>query len=223
MRCLLEEIMVLPQALKLAQLEYILDRADEAFKAGELPPIEQSPFSAILHSMRRLNQFEWRNVLEPLIAFDSILRQDPCGVFAQMEDETRHDYHLRVAELAQHADASEVETAQIALELAREASRRADPDPRHARRTTHIGYYLFAEGLPLLSQRIGYHPPPIERLRSFLRRWKEDFYILGIFTLSLPSHRRDHRCRWCLITPSGRSWARSCSRCCRPPRAASTW
>src|SRR5260370_966924 len=91
---LLEEIMVLPQALKLAQLEYILDRAEEAFKAGELPPIEQSPFSAILHSMRRLNQFEWRTVLEPLIAFDSILRQDPCGVFAEMEDETRHHYHI---------------------------------------------------------------------------------------------------------------------------------
>jgi cyclic beta-1,2-glucan synthetase len=181
---LLEEVTVLPQALKLAQLEYIVDRAEEAFKAGDLPPIEQSPFSAILHSMRRLNQFEWRTVLEPLIAFDSILRQDPCGVFAQMEDETRHLYHLRVAELAEHADASEVETAQFALELARDSSRRTDPDPRHARRTTHIGYYLFAEGQPLLSQRIGYHPPPVERLRSFLRLWKEDFYILGIFTLS---------------------------------------
>jgi cyclic beta-1,2-glucan synthetase len=181
---LLEEVTVLPQALKLAQLEYILDRAEEAFKAGELPPIEQSPFSAILHSMRRLNQFEWRTVLEPLIAFDSILRQDPAGVFAQMEDETRHTYHMRVAELARHADASEVETAQLALSLARQAAQTADPDPRHARRTMHIGYYLFAEGLPLLSQRAGYYAPPIERVRSFLRRWKEDFYILGIFTLS---------------------------------------
>ena len=181
---LLEEVTVLPQALKLAQLEYILDRAEEAFRAGELPPIERSPFSAILHSMRRLNQFEWRTVLEPLIAFDSILRQDPAGVFAQMEDETRHTYHMRVAELARDADASEVETAEIALTLAGKAAQVPDSDPRHARRTMHIGYYLFAEGLPLLSQHIGYHAPPIERLRSFLRRWKEDFYILGIFTLS---------------------------------------
>jgi cyclic beta-1,2-glucan synthetase len=181
---LLEEVTVLPQALKLAQLEYILDRAEEAFQAGALPPIEQSPFSAVIHSMRRLNQFEWRTVLEPLIAFDSILRQDPGGVFAQMEDETRHTYHMRVAELARHADASEVETAQSALNLARQAGQTADSDPRHARRTIHIGYYLFAEGLPSLSQKIGYHPPPIEQLRSFLRRWKEDFYILGIFTLS---------------------------------------
>ncbi len=181
---LLDEVIALPQALKLAQLEYILDRAEEAFKAGDLPPIEQSPFSAILHSLRRLNQFEWRNVLEPLIAFDPILRQDPCEVFAYMEDETRHAYHLRVAELANHADASEVETAQAALDLAQASSRTIQSDPRYANRTMHIGYYLFAEGLPLLSNRIGYHPPPIERLRNFLRRKNDDFYILGIFTLS---------------------------------------
>ncbi len=182
---LLEEITVLPQALKLAQLEFILDRAEEAFSAGPLPPIEQSPFSAILHSMRRLNQYEWRTVLEPLIAFDSILREDPSQVFARMEDETRHTYHLRVADLAKHADATELETAQVALHLAQEARRLPDADPRHALRTAHIGYYLFAEGVSLLSQRIGYHPPPIERIRGILRRWNEDFYILGIFTLSV--------------------------------------
>ncbi len=181
---LLEEVTVLPQALKLAQLEYILDRAEEAFRAGELPPIERSPFSAILHSMRRLNQFEWRNVLEPLIEFDAILREDPAGVFAQMEDETRHTYHMRVAELARHADASEVETAQLALDLARQSAQTPDSDPRRACRTRHIGYYLFAEGLPLLGQRIGYLPPAIERLGTFLLSWKEDIYILGIFTLS---------------------------------------
>jgi len=182
---LLAEVTVLPQALKLAQLEYILDRAKEAFAAGPLPPIEQSPFSAILHSMRRLNQFEWRNVLEPLIAFDAILRQDPANVFANMEDETRHAYHMRVAELAEHADASEVETAQFALKLATEASHAPDTDPRHVRRTQHIGYYLFAEGIPALNHRIGYHPPPIERLRGILLRWNEDFYILGTFILSV--------------------------------------
>jgi len=59
----LREIQLLPDALKLAQLEFILNRADVAFAAGELPPIEQSPFSAPIHSLRRLNQIEWREVL----------------------------------------------------------------------------------------------------------------------------------------------------------------
>ncbi|NYF80287.1 glucoamylase family protein [Granulicella arctica] len=182
---LLQEISVLPVALKLAQLEFILDCADAAFAAGELPPIEQSPFSAPLHSLRRLNQFEWNKVLEPLIAYQAILCEDPAGVFASMEEETRNTYYLRVSELAQHADMSEVETAQAALEMARSARAFQDPDPRRHWRQQHIGFYLLAEGLTRLRQRIGYHAPPVERMRTFLRQNNEDVYILGIFVLSV--------------------------------------
>ncbi len=182
---LLQEIAVLPVALKIAQLEFILDRADEAFAAGPLPPIEQSPFSAPLHSLRRLNQFEWRTVLEPLIPFDAILRQDPAGVFAHMEDETRNTYHLRIAELARHADMGELETAKAALLLAETAAKAPDPDPRRHLRHRHIGFYLFAEGLPRLQHQIGYHAPPLVRFRSFLRENNEDVYIFGIFLLSV--------------------------------------
>lgn len=182
---LLKEITLLPQALKLAQLEYILDRADEAFAAGELPPIEESPFSAPLHGLRRLDQCEWRLVLEPLIAFDAILREDPAGTFAKMEDETRSMYHLRVATLASHANFSEVATAQAALDLARESTKAPHADPRLALRRAHVGYYLLAEGRTQLHYRIGYHPPPIERLRGMMRQWNEEFYILGTFTLAV--------------------------------------
>ena len=182
---LLDEVMALPQVLKLAQLEYILDRADETFAAGEMPPIERSPFSAILHSLRRLNQVEWRNILEPLVAFDPILRQDPAGVFGRMEDETRNIYHMRIAELAKRADTTEVETARIALQLAQEAKAKGDPDPRRAFRTMHVGYYLFAEGLSRLTERIRYQPTTIERIRAFVRRHNEDFYIDGILILTL--------------------------------------
>ena len=182
---LLEEVRVIPQALKLAQLEFILDRADEAFANGPMPPIEESPFSAPIHSLRRLNQYEWRTLLESLIAFDAILRRDPAGVFGSMEDETRATYHMRVAELAAHADTSEVQTAEVALTLALAARRSNDADPRRAKRITHIGYYLFAEGLIELRRRIGYHAPFMQRLRDGTRHWSEEFYILGIFTLSV--------------------------------------
>lgn len=182
---LLREITLLPQALKLAQLEFILDRADEAFAAGELPPIEDSPFSAPIHGLRRMEQHEWRFTLEPLIAFDAVLREDPAGAFAKMEDETRSMYHLRVAELARHSNCNELETAEVAVELARESLKAAHADPRVALRRSHVGYYLFAEGRTQLHYRIGYHPPLVDRLRGMMRRWNEEFYILGTFTLSV--------------------------------------
>ncbi len=186
---LLDEILLLPQALKHAQVEYILDRAQEAFTASPLPPIEQSPFSAPIHSMRRLNQFEWRALLESLISFDPILRQDPAGAYAAMEDETRHAYQLRVAELAAHADSDEAHVAQIALHMARETAQNKDPnhdpDPCLAQRKAHIGFYLLAEGLPELKRRIGYHSPASERLRLFLRTYNDYVYVFSIITLSL--------------------------------------
>ena len=182
---LLEEIDLLPLALKLAQLEFILDRGEEAFAAGKMPGIEDSPFSVPLHGLRRLDQAEWRPILEPLIAFDAILRQDPAGAFAKMDDETRSVYHQRVAEMARHANLSEFATAEAALHLAHEAAGASHADERVALRKSHIGYYLVAEGVPQLHHRIGYHPPLVERLRRMMRQWNEEFYILGTFTLSV--------------------------------------
>ncbi len=182
---LLGEILLLPAALKMAQLEFILDRADEAFLAGPLPPIERSPFSAPLHSLRRLSQFEWHEALEPMVPFEALLRADPDGVFARMEEENRGEYRLRVAELARHADGSETETAQIALDLAREAAAREYADPRVRRRVSHIGYYLFEQGFTELSRLIGYHPPVMARVRAMLLAYNEDVYILGIFLISV--------------------------------------
>ena len=182
---MLREIQLLPDALKLAQLEFILNRADAAFAAGELPPIEQSPFSAPIHSLRRMNQIEWREVLEPLVAFDAVLRLDPVGVFAAMEEETRAAYRMRVAELARHADTNELQTAQVALELAEAAARLDHGDPRMARRKSHIGYYLFADGVRELKLRIGFRPSPLERLRELVCTYNEEFYILGTFILAL--------------------------------------
>ena len=179
------EILMLPASLKLAQLEFILDTADAAFAAGPMPAIEQSPFSGPLHSLRRLNQFEWPEVLEPLVPFHWVLSADPSGVFLKMEEETRDSYRIRVAALAKDADAGEVEVAQAALELARSAADRTNHDARYHRRVSHLGYYLFEEGFPELAHRIGYHPPPADRLRAFVFANNEGFYILGIFILSL--------------------------------------
>jgi hypothetical protein len=181
----LREVGLLPDALRLAQLEFILNRADETLAAGELPPIELSPFSVPIHSLRRMNQVQWRDVLEPLIAFDAVLRMDPAGVFASMEEESRGAYRVRVAELARHADTNELQTAQVALELAQGAARLDHGDPRMAKRKSHIGYYLFSAGLRELKLRIGFRPSPLERLREMVCAYNEEFYILGTFILAL--------------------------------------
>ncbi|QHN03951.1 glycosyl transferase [Granulicella sp. WH15] len=182
---LLKEVMELEQVLKFAQLEYIVDRAEEVFAAGPTPPYDQSPFSAPIYSLRRLNQYEWNPLLESAVSFEPILCDDPSGTFLQLEEDTRTAYLKRVADLASYADYNEVETASAAIQMARHAATVGAPDPRQAQRMQHVGYYLFAEGLPALQRRIGYHAPPAERLRSLIRRYNDDFYIISIVTLSI--------------------------------------
>jgi len=181
----LKEVLRLSPALRIAQAELLLDKADEVFASGELPPIESSPFSAPIHSLRRLNQAEWGDILESLIPFDVILRQDPAKTFSAMDDSTRMEYRLRIAKLARHSTCDEMHVAESALELAREAVGETYRDPRVAQRKIHIGYYLLAEGTELLKQRIAYNPSFIERIRHFVRTRNVEFYILGTFTLSL--------------------------------------
>jgi len=124
----------------------------------------------------RGEQFEWRTVLEPLIAFDSILRRS-LRVFA--ERRRTPTLHLRVAEW-QHAD-----QAKSKRRSSRSSLRRIHRIPKEIpsrRRTMTSATICSPRACPA-------HPAhrlylPIERLRSFLRL-KEDFYIRGIFTLLL--------------------------------------
>ena len=179
---LMDEVLMLPQALRFAQLEFILDRAEETVSEPFIP--------TAIHSLLRINQYEWNPLLESLIVFDSILRQDPGGTFATMDQETRHAYRKQVSRLARNADFNELETASAGIEMARDAQRlldggRADPDPRRAQRLRHVGYYLHAEGLPALKHRIAYHAPFAERVHDFVLCHNDYFYLIGIILLSV--------------------------------------
>ena len=181
---LLREVNLLPGCLKLAQLEFVLNSADEVFASGAMPSVEQSPFSAPIHSLRRMNQFEWQPVLEALVIFHRVLEQDPVGAYARMEEETRASYRQRVAELAADSNYSELQVAEAAVEMSLDAAAIPNHDLRLHRRRSHVGYYLFEEGFKELSRRIGYDSPTGEKIRAALRRQNENVYILGIYFFS---------------------------------------
>ena len=182
---LLFEVLLLPTSVELAQLELVLSRAEKTLTYQSMPSIENSPFSASLDSLRRARQFEWQLLLEEIVPFNRQLAEDPTGTFAGMEYETRALYRVRVAELAAHSDVSEVELAAEAPSMAREMAGHPSDNPRMTRRRAHIGYFLFEEGFELLAQRIGYQAPFKVRIRQLLRKNNAEFYIFGIYVLSI--------------------------------------
>ena len=175
------EIGALVPALKLVLLEQIADRATRLLK--DLSQTQQ--VAAGIRTFRDMSQAAWEELLESLIPFDNILRQDPAAAFAAMDLESRNIYREKVARVAQHSDRTEMEVAEAALALARKAHEKRVRDHRVELRESHIGYYLVSDGLATLWERVGFHPPAGERLRAFLRRHPDEFLLFGISILTL--------------------------------------
>jgi hypothetical protein len=187
------EIGALVPALKLVILEQIAARGSALVQDAEQDPKkdpEKKPRKRVttcIRSLENVLQASWAEVLEKLVPFDGILRQDPAGAYAELDVETRNVYREKVARIAQRSDRSETEVAQKALTLARQAREKEKDyrDPRVAFRESHIGFYLLAEGAEQLCQRVSFHPTFGERFRAWLRRHPDEFLLFGVSILTL--------------------------------------
>jgi hypothetical protein len=108
-----------------------------------------------VRSLRDIGQTSWKEVLEPLVLFDRILRQDPAGAYARMDFESRDLYRTEVANIAEYAELPEGDVATAALALARSAHQEAHASPRLTARLGHVGYYLLGGRRCLTAQQSG--------------------------------------------------------------------
>lgn len=176
----LNELWNIAAFFKFVLLEMTLDEADAVLSTRAQAP---NRVSMRINSLRRIGDTDWVPVIEPLILFDAILRQDPARCYEAMDFESREYYRQRVAFIARHSDGTESGVAQAAVDIARAAMEKPDDDCRVQRRRTHVGYYIVDRGLPELAQHCAYHPPFIEKARAFIRRNADYFYITAIHLL----------------------------------------
>jgi cyclic beta-1,2-glucan synthetase len=178
----LRELWTFPVALKLALLEEILAQAPGAFSKL---PASDAALNASLSCLHEVSLPVWSNLLEPLVPYEEILRQDPANTYSHMDFESRDMYRLAVAKVAARSPLNEVEVAAMALKLARLTSQRPNVNERITKRFSHIGYYLIDDGLNELRRRCDFHPRVRDRVRTMLRKYPDDFYIGGIQTIAL--------------------------------------
>jgi cyclic beta-1,2-glucan synthetase len=176
----MKELWALVPALKLVLLERIAERGSEVIAN----PAGSHDVGVCIRSLRDVSHASWKDLLEPLILFDGILRRDPAGAYSQMDFDSRDLYRNALVDIAEHSDFAETEVASEALALAHEARQRKETDPRVALRCSHVGYYLLAEGTTLLHQRVGFTPPLHERISTILRRYPDEFYLSTIQLLT---------------------------------------
>src|SRR6266404_639667 len=174
------ELWALTPAMELALLDQVAARGKKLLENLDAP----QGIGICVRSLREINQLQWKEVLEPQIAFDKVLRDDPTGAYSQMDFDSRNLYREKLVKTAERSDFTEVEVAVEALSLARGAQEKKFDDPRQATRQSHIGYYLLAQGATELRERVGFHPSLVTRIRNFLRSHPDEFYLPGIEVLS---------------------------------------
>ncbi|HTA22943.1 MAG TPA: glucoamylase family protein [Terriglobales bacterium] len=179
------ELWRLVSILKLCLLEQIAARGSHLLK----DPTGSNGLEVLIRSLRDVGQTGWKNVIEPLILFDRVLREDPTGVYSRMDYDSRELYRKKLANIADHSDCTEMAVAYEAVALARKPRKQPNENPRMTQRRAHVGFYLLAEGTPLLEQKVGFHHPLAQRVHAFLRTHPDELYLTGIavFTFAILS------------------------------------
>ncbi len=170
------ELWALIPSLELVLLEQIAARGHKALESPEVP----QKVGVCVRSLREISQLHWKDALDTQVAFDKVLRDDPAGAYARMDFDSRDLYRARVVKIAENSDSTEMEVAQAALALARNAEKQDLTDPRQVKRQSHIGYYLVGPGQEQLCAKVGFRPPFGWRVRHFLRTHPDEFYLPGI-------------------------------------------
>jgi cyclic beta-1,2-glucan synthetase len=177
----LAEIWAMVPAMKLVLLEEIAARGTKV----AADPEGSYGAGVCVRSLRDIGQTAWKEVIEPLIRFDQVLRDDPAGAYPRMDFESRDLYRTEIAEIGERSDMTETEIATEAIALARTAQQEPQTNPRLKARHAHVGYYLIGQGAATLYQRVGYQPPLGRRIAHFLKRHPEELYLPGIEVLTL--------------------------------------
>jgi cyclic beta-1,2-glucan synthetase len=128
----------------------------------------------VITSMRFLSSIDYSEFFERTSLVEQALRNDPAGMHALQDFETRNRYRSVIERIAKRTGLPEVEIAGRAVSYAREAS--GPPENMDPARS-HVGYYLIGPGRAHLEAESGYWPDPLELANRIARRYPAFFYL----------------------------------------------
>lgn len=96
-----------------------------------------------IKSMKEIGRINFLEIFENINGVEEVLKQDPSGVYENMDYKTKAYYRNKIKEISKRTKISEIYITKKALELAKNTqSSTKQPDIKQ----THIGYYLIEEG-----------------------------------------------------------------------------
>ncbi len=125
----------------------------------------QVSISNSIGSLRLLAAIDWRDFVESMSAVEQKLREDPDGIYAQMDFGTRDQYRHVIEKIARHSELSEFDVARKAVQLAHQGKAQSVEGGND--RKAHVGYFLIDNGRPELERSAEARFSLLETLRRF--------------------------------------------------------
>ena len=130
-------------------------------------------------SLRQLALLDWKECFERLSRVELTLRQDPSGIYPQMDFATRDRYRRAIEDLRRGSGLGEEQIAQHAVDLSNQDTE-GGPDSAADERLTHVGTYLIGEKRGDLTRLIGCRESLRFRSLHWAYRHHTEVYILGL-------------------------------------------
>ena len=138
-------------------------------------------------SLRVLSALDWFEFFEQVSATEAVLREDPTGIYARQDFNTRDRCRRAIEQLARGARLAEEEVARRAVEhTATSAPQLLSPSVGREIGTTggqHFSYFLIGDGRPQFEAELGYRAKPTEWLHNILTRHPNTVYFGGLALL----------------------------------------
>ncbi|MFN2282154.1 MAG: glycosyl transferase, partial [Anaerolineales bacterium] len=143
--------------------------------------VSQVSIGNAVTSLRQLSLMDWRELFEELSHVEVILRQDPAGIYSEMDFDTRNQYREVVEVMAKGSGLEEVEVARRVVARAAKAETKEGWESR----SKHIGTYLIGEGRASFSKSIHYQERMPFRFNHWIYQHHTPIYISLILVMLL--------------------------------------
>jgi cyclic beta-1,2-glucan synthetase len=177
------ELWALPTLLRLACIELVMASVVRIVPELNLPykpsKAGQSTATAIddidclgraLHCLSVIETIPWRTFFEQVSVVEKELRNDPAGVYAHLDFESRDRYCKKIEKLARATSYSEEDIARCTLEL-------ADETEPNNERESHVGFWLVDDGQAVLEEKVNYHLSLKQRGKRLLQKHAIGLYL----------------------------------------------
>jgi cyclic beta-1,2-glucan synthetase len=137
--------------------------SDLSLQAKSRQTKDQISIGNAFTSLRQLDLLDWKVCFEQLSRVEGLLRQDPAGIYPQMDFNTRDRCRRSIENLHRSSGLAETVVAQHVVDIATRAAHESGADER----SSHVGTYLIGDGRGDMGRSIGCR----EGLRFRSLRW----------------------------------------------------